>query len=318
MSKNGTIHIDQALTNLSVAYSNGLYIAERVFLPVPVDHQSDKYFVYGKDLFRVRDDRRAPGAEAQESKWKLSNDTYFAEGHALKDYVPRENQGNADPQLDLMADTTQNLTDQVLLAQESNLVATLDAGMTGASVSDLTAKPWNNDANDPVAAIREQRIVIAKATGKFPNVLALGPEVWNAIQGNAKVIGRITGAGDLTATKITPQQFAALIEVDEVIVGTAVYDTANDGQAANLAFVWGDRALLFYRPPAPGRKTLALGYTFTWRLAGTAFGEPGVQSQFVNRYFWQPNLSDVVEVHKYYDQKIVDRGCGVLFKKCLG
>ncbi|KKM62911.1 hypothetical protein LCGC14_1516840, partial [marine sediment metagenome] len=48
-------HIDRALTNVSVAYSNADYIGPQVFPTVPVQKQSDKFFVFTKGNW-FRDD----------------------------------------------------------------------------------------------------------------------------------------------------------------------------------------------------------------------------------------------------------------------
>ncbi len=313
MSKFGTIHHDRALTDVSVGYENAELIGERIYPVVPVENQSDKYFKHGKDIFTVRDDRRSPGGEARESRWTLSDDNFFCEGHALKDYVPRENQGNSDPQLDLLTDTTEVLTDQIMLNQEVNLVTILAAAMTGTSLAAQTLTPWNDDDVDPLPIIETQKIAIAKRIGKPPNVLVMSGPVWSAMKLNANIRMLITGAGSLPGAVITPQNLAAYLDLKEVLVGSAVKNTANEGQDVSLDFVWGEYALLFYRPQSPGRKTLSLGYTFAWKNAlGASAG-----GQFVDRYYWQPNKADVVEVHKYYDQKTIDAGAGCLFSNCL-
>ena len=55
------VHVDQALTEVSVAYRNTQYVADSVFPVVPVSKQSNKYFIYSKDNFRTLDDARRPG-----------------------------------------------------------------------------------------------------------------------------------------------------------------------------------------------------------------------------------------------------------------
>jgi hypothetical protein len=62
------VHIDAALTNVSVAYRNPDYIADIVAPQVAVRKQSDKYYIYDaeRERFRQSNDRRAPGAEADE------------------------------------------------------------------------------------------------------------------------------------------------------------------------------------------------------------------------------------------------------------
>jgi hypothetical protein len=308
----GAVKIDQALTNLSVAYRNGTFIGDRVFPVVPVAKQSDKYFVHGKELFNVLDDRRSAGSEAHLSRWTLSSSPFYCEGHALKDFVPREDQVNADPQLDLLVDTTEVLTQQVLLNQEVNLVAALAAGLTGVSLEAQTSSHWDDDTKDPLTIIKAQILEVGLRIGVPPNVMAFSAPVWSAVTMNAKVKALITGAGNVASALITPAQIAAYLGLDEILVGSAVKNTANQGQTTSLGWVWGETACLFYRPPNPGRKTLSLGYTFQWN---GAFGAG--QAQFVNRYFWQPNLADVVEVHKYYDQRMIDSGAGALFTDCL-
>ena len=305
----GTIHVDERLTDVSVGYRNGVLIAERVFPVVSVGKQSDKFLIHGKEVFRVRDDRRSPGAEARSSRWTYSDGTYYCDGHAQKDYVPRENQASGLPQLDLLSDTTEFLTGQIALNQEAAVVAALAAGMTPSA---QTNTPWDDDDTDPLPIIDTAGLTVGLAIGQKPNVLALADPVWSALKMNANVRQLINGAGSLAAAAVTKAQLADYLGLEEILVGSAVYDTANEGQTNSNAWVWGEYALLFYRPPSPGRKTVSLGYTFQWNQA---FGTG--QAQFVNRYFWEPNLADVVEVHKYYDEKVIDQYAGVLFSDCL-
>ena len=63
------VHIDAALTNVCVAYSNPNFVADAIAPPVAVRKQSDKYFIYDseRERFRSSDDRRAPGVGANGS-----------------------------------------------------------------------------------------------------------------------------------------------------------------------------------------------------------------------------------------------------------
>src|SRR5262249_26251264 len=90
------VHIDTALTNVSVMYRNEDYVADQVLPEVPVDKQSDKYFVYGVENLRPDDDTRRPGSQSNEVTWSLSTDGYYADGHALSDVIPDEQRENQD------------------------------------------------------------------------------------------------------------------------------------------------------------------------------------------------------------------------------
>ena len=67
------VHIDAALTNLSVGYRNAAFIADQLAPVVAVRKQFDRYFIHdaARENFRATDDRRAPGAEANEGALKL-------------------------------------------------------------------------------------------------------------------------------------------------------------------------------------------------------------------------------------------------------
>ena len=66
MPNRSDIHIDKALTNLSVKYFQDAsnFIADKVFPVVPVAKQSDRYFMYKKEDW-FRDDARLRAMEAE-------------------------------------------------------------------------------------------------------------------------------------------------------------------------------------------------------------------------------------------------------------
>ena len=72
------VHIDAILTNISVAYiqDQNAFVASKVFPTIPVEKQSDKYFVYTKgDWFRDEAQLRAPATESAGSGYNLTTAT---------------------------------------------------------------------------------------------------------------------------------------------------------------------------------------------------------------------------------------------------
>src|SRR5580658_1432005 len=108
-------------------YQNAAMVSEQVFPVVPVDKQSDKYWVYGVDNLRAQDDERRPGALSNEIDWTLSTTPFYCDGHALSKYIPDEERENADAGLDMDIDTTLQLTAKIFLNREVNAVAALRA-----------------------------------------------------------------------------------------------------------------------------------------------------------------------------------------------
>ena len=119
------VHIDAALTNVSVAYKNTAFIADELAPVVGVRKQFDRYFIHDaeREVFRSTDDKRAPGAEANEIDFALSTDSYAAEDHALTSVIPDEERDNADPPFQPNIDRTEFLTDKILLNKEIQLAS---------------------------------------------------------------------------------------------------------------------------------------------------------------------------------------------------
>jgi hypothetical protein len=71
----GSVHVNRPLTMISVAYmqDQAEFIADKVFPVVPVDKQSDLYYVYTKnDWFRDEAKPRAAGTESAGGGYNLS------------------------------------------------------------------------------------------------------------------------------------------------------------------------------------------------------------------------------------------------------
>src|SRR3989304_2040666 len=105
------VHIDQPLTNISIAYLPGDFIAGMVFPNVPVQKQSDKYFIYTKaDWLRREAGVRAPGTRARRGDYGLSTAQYACLERAIAKGVPDQVVANADQPLRPLEDARRRPT----------------------------------------------------------------------------------------------------------------------------------------------------------------------------------------------------------------
>jgi hypothetical protein len=282
------------------------YAADEVFPEIPVDKQSDKYPIYGQENFRADDDLRAPGGESDEMRWSLSTDQYYCDGHAKSMVIPDEWRENEDAVLDVDVDTTTMLTDQIFLRREVDAYNQVSAGLTGV---DLAGSKWDNDANDPIKVVDAAKETIRKATGMKANRLLLPEPVYRGIRNNALVKARISGAPTFDASLITQQQLATVFGVEKVVLASAVYATSKEGQTQTNDYIWGKNAMLFYKPPSPGKRAVSLGYRMTWNK--------GRLGALVYRFRLDSRHSDKIEVMRYYAQKIVAAGAGVCWNNVI-
>jgi hypothetical protein len=300
------VHIDQALTQVSVAYRNSQYVADSIFPVIPVTKQSNKYFIYSKDNFRTLDDARRPGARANEIEWTLSTDTYYCEGHALAQAIPDELRANADQAIDVDVDTTEVLTDLIYLQREILVAskATNSSVITQSTTLSGTSQ-WSDYTNsNPIQAVENQKATILKQIGRLPNSMLVSYPVFTALRNHPAIIDRFKYA---QVGVVQPDHLKSVFNVDNFYIGSAIKNLAKEGATDNLDYIWGKNALLFYRPPVAGRRTVSLGYQFT-----LAFGS-GDGGFLVKRYRDEARTADVVELQLYFDAKIVASNAAYLW-----
>lgn len=270
------VHISSALTNISVAYlqSNDNYIADKVFPIVPVQHQTDQYFVWSKDdFFRDEAQQRADAVESAGSGFNLKTQSYNAKVYALHKDIGPQVRANADPAIDLDATTTRVLMQKMLIKRDRLFATTyLKTGLWGTDITGVASAPsgsqtiyWSDDANgDPFTDIENAQTLILQNTGFSPNTLVLSYPVYQALRKHPLVIDRIKYTSQPDAKSVTPQLLAAMFDIDRVVVAKAVYNSAAEGLAGVYQFIVGKVALLCYSAPSPTLMEPSAGYTFAW------------------------------------------------------
>jgi hypothetical protein len=316
----GDIHVDVPLTNMSVAYiqDQTAFVADKIFPIVPVMKQSDLYFTYSReDFLRNEADVRAYGAESKGGGYDVSRSPYFANIFAFhKDVYPTDRVNSMNP-LQPDMDATEFVINKLLLKRETDFQSRFFAtGIWGTeyvgagSTGGLNKLYWSSANSKPLEDIGNAQIAVQAITGKKPNTLLLGPYTYLALRDNTEVrdLLRYTAGAKVP----TPDILAAMFDVERVLVGSAVSNTAAKGAAEDTDFILGKHALLCYTESAPGLKKVSAGYIFAWTgLEGAA--------AFGNRVYRLPmdllGLGTVrVEAEMAYATEVVSSALGVFFK----
>lgn len=307
------VHIDVALTNLSIAYRNPAFISDVVAPVVGVRKQFDRYFIFDseREAFRSTDDKRAPGAPANEIDFALSTESYAADDHALSSVIPDEERDNADPAIQPSIDRTEFLTDKIALNKEIELASlATDASVVTQSETLTGTAQWSDTANaDPVQAVEDQKATIIQSVQVAPNTLILPYEVYAKVRIHPNVVNRAELA---TLGMVGPEVLAQIFDVDRVLVPRSLKNTAAPGQTASMSFVWGKDALLCYVPPRPAPKHVSFAYTFQWTAAASSLSGYLVETWREDR-----RKADAIRVQRYYDQKLIATGAAYLWKSAV-
>lgn len=326
-----SLHISAPLTNISVAYQQEQrWIAPQVFPQVPVQRQGDIFWKYNKgDWFRTIAGVRAPATESLGGGWQVSTDTYYAPVYAVHKDVDDQTRANVDAVFNMDRDATLWVTQQLLIKRDrvfmdSFMKTGVWTGGTGigggASGTDLTGGAtaasnqfvqWNRSGSDPIGDVMTQHIGMARATGMRPNVLVIGPAVYQALLNNTSILDRIKYTnGDVGNSGMVGEQLLArAFGVDRIVVTWTIENTGPMGGTDNFAFMNNKTALLVYAAPNPGLMQPSGGYIFTWAgfLGAGAFGTR------IRRFRMEAIESDRIEGEMAFDMKIISPDTGIFF-----
>jgi len=309
-----SVHIERALSDLSVAFRQDKpSIAERMFARVVVDKQNDKFFVWRKaDQWRRNAAKRAPGTKFARSGMNLDNDNYFSDQFSLEYPVPRENQNNADPALDLGNTATNWLYDQLMLEEDYSFATEWMVTGKGWGVGALGNGKWSAASSTPIKDIQAAVRTVRRGLGASSNhkiVACCGTIVETALLSNTDITGKLVymQVGTIDALRAA---LAGILGLDELIVADREYNSAAEGKTANYLPVIDDDILIVARPNAPGIDVPAAGYTFAWNEGGQ--GDMRIES-----YPDETINSDIYRGICYYDLKQVAASLGVLFTDCV-
>jgi hypothetical protein len=269
------MHMQGPLANISVAYRNENYIADSIFPNVPVQKQADKFFVFDKVAwFRNEAGPRAPATRAVEGGYTLSSDSYTCIEVAFAKVVADEEEDNADDPLTPRRTAVEFATDKILLNKEKT-VADLVFGGGSWAASATPSTTWDDPASDPISDIEAAKEGLVKSIGHEPNVCVMGREVWTDLKRHPDLLDlyKYTRRG-----MITLGDFQSLFEIPKVLVGTAIYASANELEdqqypvtgtltdvTVTYSFIWGKSMWVGYVPPSAALATPAAGYVFVWK-----------------------------------------------------
>jgi hypothetical protein len=309
------VHIDVPLSRTAVqAFDRGTYVGPALFPIVNVGKQSDVYYVIDKaSWMRLPGTTlRAPKTAPRRVEFNISSDTYFAHNYALAGENALEVLSNADNSIDLRRRTAAKVTGDLAVDMEvriANKVTSISNIGSGVALSG-TAKWSDFMSSDPIADITTGHAFIRGTTGLMANTLLLD---WNT----ARIVRRhpvlldmykYTQGGFLNDTELRE-----VFDVQRILIGNAIRNVAQEGQAASMVNIWGNNALLCYVEGGMGLETQTFGLGFRW----TPDGVPAAMQASVYMDPDPGKKTEIVEVGYYQDEKIIARDLAYLVGSTL-
>ena len=302
--------VDPILTNFALEYKNDDYIAERVAPIILSKKLTGKYYKFDTANLRVSRSLRAPGSLTATVDYSLSaSSAYTILDHALKAKVPIEDIEESPSPLDPMKDATERVIEKLLVEKEYDLATYMQntSNLTNNTTLSGTDQ-WSDYANsDPFDDIQTGQQTVHSKTGKVANVLVLGKQTYDKLKHHPDVIDRLKygGRADFKGV-VTPQMLADAFDIDTVLIGSALYESAVEGQTSSLAYIWRKHAWVLYTQPKPSKRGITFMYHFQKKKA-----------RVVDKWWDKDRESWFVRVHDKYTRELISVNCAYLIKNAV-
>lgn len=297
-----------ALTNMAQAwYQNAAnYFAKAIFPICPVPQSSDNYYIFDKeDLLRDNWQRKPAYGKVMPAVLSEHTATYNCVVDQMimgidqirqTDLTRRQGPALKDPR----QQRTKAMAEQANIHQDRQFAKSFfNADVwanewTGVDSTTTTGKQFikfSNANSDPITFIADQKLAMHEQTGRTPNKLALGANVFNALKQHEGILERIKyGGTSANPAQVDKNVLAQLFGVDEIVVLMSIYNQAKQGKDAEMAFIGDpDSMLLAYATSTPSPEEPSAGYIFTWDMLGDGQmmpifhyeGDKGTHSEYI-------------------------------------
>lgn len=304
----GAFRPHTALSNMALAYfqSDAKAFAKTIFPICPVSLSSDNYYVFDKeDLLRDSWQRKPAYGKVDPAVLSEHTDSYTVQVDQMimgidrirqTDLTRRQGPATRDPRMQrtrTMAGQA-NIHQDLLFAQhffKDGVWGHEETGTDSTTPTEGQFIKFSNGNSDPVKLIDEKATEMEQNTGRRPNVLALGVNVFNSLKLHPGILERVKyGGSTANPALITENVLSQLFGMERITVQRSIMNKAKLGQKANMQFIGDpDSFLLAYATNTPSIEEPSAGYIFTWDMLGDGNiipvlnydGEPGTHSEFI-------------------------------------
>jgi len=305
------VQVDQALTNLSVAYKVEGLIWDIIVPKIPVVKDTGLYYEWSKsDDFRNYNGRdvRAPGAVSKTIDFSSSTKTYATEDYALNVKILDKEKKNADSILNLEISKTNRLKGSLMLSREARIAWVFTNLNNYASSNKVTlsgTSQWDNAsyAGNIVKELDAWKEAVRKQIWRRPNTIIIPEAVADVMKNSASFIELLKYTkGDMLENGDLPKVLRGM----KVIIAGWVTNNANDGAADSIADIWGKHVIMCYINYAnPTIDEISFIYGFT------------SEDLTVRKWREDPAKADVVEMEFSEDIKLISNVAGYIIYNAI-
>jgi hypothetical protein len=319
-TNNGQV-IDPVLTNLIQGYKLAGTVIDKVFYRLPVDIYFGRVPKMGGEHLRLQNSVAIGRAATPEMTYSVTaTDSYEIIDHRLKTWSSRQDWVQFGGQTRAIEMVNYMLADNLLLGREYAFAKAMQ-DVTVITQNSAPTYGWDDNTNStPLSDAAYARAQVKAGCGYPPNTAIMSWEVYNVLRSSKQLLNYalafygISGASAFGSGLLNDNQLALVLGVDRIMVGGAMYNTAEGGQTQSLSSVWGKNCIFAYINPSPNPNMAqqSLGYSFV-PSASSLEGGYETYAYTMPEYALPPMEGLNVYQGRMYDDHILDAKCAYLY-----
>ena len=291
------------------------FIGPKVLNPLGVPNRAGQYPVIKRNsgnLLRNEVKSRGPGSNYARIQRAWENDNYTCQEYGIESIVPDDNANDLSRFFDVASAEIRYDARQLQLAHEIRTATAIFDPSTFSLSTSSTAYTTTNlavfDVGLDVDGMKAQIVGRGESTDGLTLVMSLN-NFLRARQ-STKLQNRIRGTVS-TDTQLTldAQAMADALQVKQVLIGRAAYDTTKQGASSStMSQIWSDTYLWLGRCDAPGGPggyfNGSVGFTIYWEQDSSLFQAESYREENIR--------STIIRSRQYVTEKIVLSNAGQL------
>lgn len=240
--------VDELLLDRLNEWANkpSFYIADLVVPPTKVKNRGGVLMTVARantfgDI-NAQIARSHDGPYAQSKGFGTATVSYACTEYSLESRVSKILVKDEVAGLNLRERGSQRALDTLRIAKEIRWAAKCFDTSTFTTTTLSGASQWSASTGDPMKDINDRVVSITQACGIPPNTCVLGWDAYNALKLSPAILSYLNVTRDrlMVNDNMLVSMLKDNFNFTNVQIGRAMYNTANQGQTASNAAIWGD------------------------------------------------------------------------------
>lgn len=276
------------------------FIATQVMPIFNVVEQASTFPVIPKEaLLGIEDTKRAMRGYYNRGDWEFEQGKYATNENGWEEPIDDRERNLYRDSIDADSIAVRRATNTILRSQEKR-VADKVFNASNFTAHGITHE-WDDAANAvPLTDLETGKLAVRSACGMMPNTLIISYSTFLNLRRNAQLMAQFGGnfAGQ-NANSMTVEQMAMLLDIEKLLVGGSIYNSAKKGQDASIADLWNkEYAMLTITSDAPDVSAPCIGRTFLWT-------QDSPSNTVVEQYREEAKRSDIFRVRHDTDERLL-------------